>query len=86
MGFYCILKLNVAHNLLLYSYTGCKGNEWLYIMLGLNLIIFSKKGVHFFFCSRLSAYTIRDNEKKFTSIILSYKDLILFPKKKLCSM
>ena len=58
-----ILKLNVAHNLLLYSYTGCKGNEchpfnsrrgWLkglknlYTMSGLNLIVSSEKCFLFF--------------------------------------
>ena len=32
------------------------------------------------FCSRRTAYIVRDNAKKFTSIGLSYKGVILFPK------
>ena len=32
------------------------------------------------FCSRRTAYIVRDNAKKFTSVGLSYKDVILFSK------
>ena len=32
------------------------------------------------FCSRRTAYIVRDNAKKFTSVALSYKDVILFSK------
>ena len=32
------------------------------------------------FCSRRTAYNIRDNAKKFTSVGLSYKGVILFSK------
>ena len=32
------------------------------------------------FCLRRTAYNIRDNEKKFTSVVLSYKSVILFSK------
>ena len=32
------------------------------------------------FCSRRTAYIVRDNAKKFTSAGLSYKDVILFSK------
>ena len=33
------------------------------------------------FCSRRTAYIVRDNAKTFTSVGLSLKDLILFKKK-----
>ena len=32
------------------------------------------------FCSRRTAYTVIDNAKKFTSVGLCYKDVILFSK------
>ena len=32
------------------------------------------------FCSRRTAYIVRGNAKKFTSVALSYKDIILFSK------
>ena len=32
------------------------------------------------FCSRRTAYIVRDNVKKFTSVGLSYKHVILFSK------
>ena len=48
---------------------------------GLNLIVFSEKVFSFLFCSCRTAYIVRDNVKTFTLVILSYKDLILFPKK-----
>ena len=32
------------------------------------------------FCSHRTAYIVRDNAKKFTSVGLSYKDAILFSK------
>ena len=32
------------------------------------------------FCSRRTAYIVRDNSKKFTSVGLSYKGVILFSK------
>ena len=32
------------------------------------------------FCSRRTAYIVRDNAKKFTSVGLSYKGVILFSK------
>ena len=32
------------------------------------------------FCSRRTAYIVRDNAKKFTSVGLSYKDVIIFSK------
>ena len=32
------------------------------------------------FCSRSTAYIVRDNAKKFTSVGLSYKDVTLFSK------
>ena len=37
------------------------------------------------FCSRRTAYIVRDNAKKFTSVGLSYKDVILFSKIFYCS-
>ena len=49
---------------------------------GLNLIVFSEKGVScsVLFTSRRTAYIVRDNAKKFTSVGLSYMGLILFTK------
>ena len=44
------------------------------------MIVFSEKGAS---CSVLFTYTsyiVRDNAKKFTSVGLSYKDVILFSK------
>ena len=32
------------------------------------------------FCSRRTAYVVRDNANKFTSVGISYKDVILFSK------
>ena len=49
-------------------------------MRGLNLIVFSEKVFLVLFCSRRAAYIVRDNAKKFTSLGLSYKDVILFSK------
>ena len=37
---------------------------------------FLRKG--WFFCSRHTAYIVRDNAKAFTSVGLSFKDIILF--------
>ena len=42
---------------------------------------FLRKGCFLFcFCLRRTAYVVRDNAKKFTSVGLSYKDVILFSK------
>ena len=79
----------VASSLDLYyfrSYTGWKGNKChpfnsrrerlkgpIYI-----LIVFSGKCVACSVFSRRTAYIVRDIAKKFTSVGLSYKDVILF--------
>ena len=47
--------------------------------MGSKLDSFLKKGVSCF-CSRRTAYIVRDNAKKFTPVDLSYKDVILFSK------
>ena len=39
-----------------------------------------RKVFHVLFCSRRTAYIVRDNAKKFTLLGLSYKDVILFSK------
>ena len=39
---------------------------------------FLREKCFLFFCSRRTAYNVRDNEKKFTSVGLSYKYVILF--------
>ena len=49
-----------------------------YTTWGLNLIVFLEKGFLVLFCSRRSAYIVRDNAKKFTSVGLSFKDVIFF--------
>ena len=54
-----------------------KGPKNVYTIWGLNLIVISGKGVS---CSRRTAYIVRDNAKKFTSVGISYKGLILFSK------
>ena len=41
----------------------------------LNLIVSLEKGVSCLFCSCHTAYIVRDNAKKFTSVGLSYKDV-----------
>ena len=58
---------------------GWKDQKNIYKIWGLNLIVFSKKGVS---CSvHIILLTIvRDNEKKFISVGLSYKDVMLFSK------
>ena len=53
---------------------------YIYTIWGLNLIVFSEKGVFFVFCSRRTAYIVRDYAKKFTSVHSSYKDVMLFSK------
>ena len=45
-----------------------------------NFIVSSEKGVFVQFCSHRTAYIVRDNAKKFTTVGLSYMDLILFSK------
>ena len=50
----------------------------MYTIWGLNLIVFSEKGVSCSFCSRRTSYIVRDNAKKFTSVGLPYKSVILF--------
>ena len=44
------------------------------------MIVFSEKVLLVSFCSRCSAYIVRDNAKKFTSVGLSYEGVILFSK------
>ena len=46
--------------------------------MGSKLDSFVKKGVSGLFCSRRTAYIVRDIAKKFTSVGLSYKVVILF--------
>ena len=49
--------------------------------MGSKLDKFSQKRVFLvLFCSRRTAYIVGDNAKKFTSVDLSYKDVILFSK------
>ena len=55
-------------------------NVHIYTVWGLNLIVFSEKVILVLFCSRHSAYIVRDNAKTFTSVGLSFKDVILFSK------
>ena len=57
-----------------------KGPKNSYAIWGLNLIVFSEKGVSCSFYSCRTAYIVRYNAKKFTSIGLSYQDVILFSK------
>ena len=57
-----------------------KGPKYLCTIWDLNLIVSSQKGVSCPFCSRRTTYIVRDNAKKFTSVGLSYKDVILFSK------
>ena len=52
----------------------------IYTMWDLNLIVFSEKRVSCLFSTRRTAYIVRDNAKKFTSVGLSYKDVILCSK------
>ena len=77
-------------------YTGWKGNKChpfnsrrgqlkepknMYTIWGLNLIVSSEEGVSFSLLSTsYTVCTIRDNAKTFTLVMLSYKDLMLFPK------
>ena len=77
------------------AYTGWKGNKchpfnsrWgrlkgpknIYTICGLHLIVSQKRVFFVLFCSHRTAYIVRDNAKKFTSVGLSYKDVILFSK------
>ena len=49
--------------------------------MGSKLDSFLRKKVFLvLFCSRRAAYIVRDNAKKFTSVGLSYKGVILFSK------
>ena len=57
-----------------------KGPKNVYTIWGLNLRVFSEKVFLVLFCSRLTAYIVRDNAKKITSVGLSYKEVILFSK------
>ena len=58
---------------------GWKHQKNVYTKWGLNLIVYSEKGVSCS-CSRRTACIVRDNAKKFTSVGLSYKGVILFSK------
>ena len=49
--------------------------------MGFKLNNFLRKGVSFSFCSCRTAYIVRNNAKAFTSVGLSFKDIILFSKK-----
>ena len=51
----------------------------MYGIKGLNLIVSSEKDATCFV--RRTAYIVRDNAKTFTSVALSFKDVILFSKK-----
>ena len=78
------------------AYTEWKGNKchpfksrrgrfkghyiYIYTIWDLNLIVFSVKGVSSCILLRRTAYIVRDNAKQFTSVGLSYKDIILFSK------
>ena len=53
---------------------------YIYTTWGLNLIVFQKKVFLVLFCTHSIAYIVRDNAKKFTSVGLSYKGVILFSK------
>ena len=44
------------------------------------LYSFLRKKVFLLFCSRRTAYIVRDNAKTFTSVGLSFKEVILFSK------
>ena len=57
-----------------------KGQKNLYTLWGLNLIVSSEKVLLVLFCSRRTAYIVRDNAKKFISVGLPYKGVILFSK------
>ena len=59
-----------------------KGPKKVYTIWGLNLIVSSEKGVScsVSFTSYCVQYMVRDNAKKFTSVGLSYNDVILFSK------
>ena len=48
--------------------------------MGSKLDIFIRKMFLVLFCSRRTAYNVRDNAKKFLSVGLSYKCVILFRK------
>ena len=48
--------------------------------MGSKLDSFLRKRCFLLFCSRRTAYIVRDNVKIFTSVGLSYKDVILFSK------
>ena len=57
-----------------------EGQKHLYTIWGLNLIVSSENVFLVLFCSRRTVYIVRDNEKKFTSVGLSYKGVMLLPK------
>ena len=48
--------------------------------MGSKLDTFFRKRCFILFCSSHTAYIVKDNAKKFTSVGLSYKDVILFSK------
>ena len=48
--------------------------------MGSKLDSFSERVFLVLFCSRRTAYIVRDNAKKFRSVVLSYKGVILFSK------
>ena len=48
--------------------------------MDLYMIVFSEKVFLVLFYSRRTAYIVRDSAKKFTSVGLSFKDVILFSK------
>ena len=54
---------------------------YIYAIWSPNFIVFSEMVFLVLFCSRRTAYIVRDNAKKFISVGLSYKDVILFKKK-----
>ena len=67
-----------------HTHTHTHTHTYIYIYIwGLILIVFSKKksvSCSVLYCSRRTAYIVRDNAKKLTSGGLSYKGVILFSK------
>ena len=55
-----------------------RNKKYIYTIWGLTLTVFSEKGVCCFICSRRTAYMVRDNATIFTSVSLSYKEVISF--------
>ena len=74
------MELKISFILLTVVGGGWKDQIFFYTIWGLNLIVFSAKVFLVLFCSRRTAYIVRDNAKKFTSVGISYMGLILFSK------